>query len=150
LIKLYNDPYKAIVGGKHPEALGQPASVVWQEVYVDHEMWEKIVLNLLSNAFKYTLEGEITVQLVPSAISVELCMRDTGVGIPAEELPHLFERFHRVKGTAGRTYEGTGIGLALVHELVRLHGGNSQCHQYSCLWKYIYRLTSARNGSSAS
>ena len=92
-------------------------------VYVDEQMWEKIVLNLLSNAFKYTLQGTITVRLSQHERMVELSVQDTGVGIPAEELPHMFERFHRVKGPAGRTFEGSGIGLSLVHELVMLHGG---------------------------
>lgn len=92
-------------------------------VYVDQQMWEKIVLNLLSNAFKYTLQGIITVTLEQKETMVELSVQDTGVGIPAEELPHMFERFHRIRGTGGRTFEGTGIGLSLVHELVKLHGG---------------------------
>lgn len=94
-----------------------------QPVYVDREMWEKIVLNLLSNAFKFTFEGEIEVAMRWKDDHVELRVRDTGVGIPKEELPHLFERFHRVKGTRARTHEGSGIGLALVQELIRLHGG---------------------------
>jgi signal transduction histidine kinase len=93
------------------------------EVYVDREMWEKIVFNLLSNAFKFTFEGEITVGLKKSGENVELEVSDTGTGIPDDELPHLFERFHRVKGARGRSYEGSGIGLALVQELVKLHGG---------------------------
>ena len=92
-------------------------------VYVDREMWEKIVLNLLSNAFKFTFEGEITVSMRQSDDGVALCVRDTGVGIAPEELPHVFERFHRVRGAQSRTHEGTGIGLALVQELVRLHRG---------------------------
>ena len=92
-------------------------------VYVDRQMWEKIVLNLLSNAFKYTLQGTITVALDQKETTVELSVQDTGVGIPAEELPHMFERFHRIRGTGGRTFEGTGIGLSLVQELVKLHGG---------------------------
>lgn len=92
-------------------------------VYVDREMWEKIVLNLLSNAFKFTLTGEIAVSLVQSSDRVELAVRDTGIGIPAAEIPHLFERFHRVKGAQGRTFEGSGIGLSLVQELVQMHGG---------------------------
>jgi signal transduction histidine kinase/FixJ family two-component response regulator len=92
-------------------------------VYVDREMWEKIVLNLLSNAFKYTLEGTITVSLRETDGAATLSVADTGVGIPAHELPHMFERFHRVAGSEGRTHEGTGIGLSLVHELVRLHSG---------------------------
>jgi PAS domain S-box-containing protein len=94
-----------------------------EPVYVDHEMWEKIVLNLLSNAFKFTLEGEVRVGLRRRGERVELIVADTGVGIPAVELPHVFERFHRVSRTRSRTYEGTGIGLALVQELVKLHGG---------------------------
>jgi signal transduction histidine kinase len=93
--------------------------------HVDREMWEKIVLNLLSNAFKFTFEGEIAVTVRPSAdgAAAELVVRDTGTGIPEAELPHLFERFHRVEGARGRSFEGSGIGLALVQELVRLHGG---------------------------
>jgi PAS domain S-box-containing protein len=95
-------------------------------VYVDREMWEKIVLNLLSNAFKFTFEGEIEVSLRATESVAELTVRDTGTGVPADELPQLFERFHRVKGARGRSYEGSGIGLALVQELVKLHGGAVQ------------------------
>ena len=94
--------------------------------YVDRAMWEKIVLNLLSNAFKYTLAGEVGVslRLAPDGSSVQFVVRDTGTGIPANEIPRVFERFHRIEGQVGRTHEGTGIGLALVQELVRLHAGN--------------------------
>jgi PAS domain S-box-containing protein len=92
-------------------------------VHVDKEMWEKIVFNLLSNAFKFTFEGEIEVSLRPKDDRVELRVRDTGVGIPEADRPRLFERFHRVHNARARTYEGTGIGLALVQELSKLHGG---------------------------
>ncbi|MBD2565119.1 MULTISPECIES: ATP-binding protein [Nostoc] len=92
-------------------------------IYVDREMWEKIVLNLLSNALKFTFEGIISVSLKPKANTVELIVSDTGVGIAASELPHVFERFYRVKGAKGRSYEGSGIGLSLVQELVKRHGG---------------------------
>jgi signal transduction histidine kinase len=92
-------------------------------VYVDRQMWEKVVLNLLSNAFKYTLDGSVTVSVVRDADAVRLVVRDTGIGIPAHEQPRLFDRFHRVEGARGRTHEGTGIGLALVQELARQHGG---------------------------
>ena len=92
-------------------------------VHVDRDMWEKIVLNLLSNAFKFTLAGAITVRLAASPTEVVLTVTDTGVGVPPEELPRLFERFHRVAGQQSRSFEGSGIGLALVQELVRLHGG---------------------------
>jgi signal transduction histidine kinase len=128
-----------------------------EAVYVDRQMWEKIVLNLLSNAFKFTLEGEIAVRLHLAdgdarerngrgdgrksfALAkrdvvqhgrrayrlrhrVMLQIQDTGTGIPPEELPHVFERFYQVRRTKARTHEGSGIGLALVHELIRLHGG---------------------------
>jgi PAS domain S-box-containing protein len=92
-------------------------------VYVDREMWEKVVLNLLSNAFKYTFQGKISVLLSEQADRAELSIEDTGTGIPERDVPHLFERFHRVEGARGRTQEGTGIGLAMVAELVKLHGG---------------------------
>lgn len=95
-----------------------------QTLYVDRSMWEKIVLNLLSNALKFTLEGEIRVALRTREDAVELEISDTGVGIPEPELPHLFERFRRIRGAKSRSHEGSGIGLALVDELVRLHGGS--------------------------
>jgi PAS domain S-box-containing protein len=91
--------------------------------YVDRDMWEKVVLNLVANALKFTFAGRIEVRLRDRGAHVELEVVDTGVGIPEHELPRLFERFHRVRDTRGRTHEGTGIGLALVRELVRLHGG---------------------------
>jgi len=95
-----------------------------QPVYVDRELYEKVVFNLLSNAFKFTLEGEIRVSLSVEGAWARLTVADTGTGIPESELPHLFERFHRVLGAHGRSYEGSGIGLALVQELVKLHGGS--------------------------
>ncbi len=94
-----------------------------EPVFVDRDMWEKVVLNLVSNAFKFTLEGEIEVSLREKEDRAVLRVRDTGTGIPEEQLPRIFERFHRVEGVRARTHEGTGIGLALVRELVRLHGG---------------------------
>ena len=93
-------------------------------MYVDREMWEKIVLNLLSNAFKFTFRGSIAVRLRSTDRNAVLEVADTGVGIPEAELPRIFERFHRIEGSAGRTQEGSGIGLALVRELVKLHGGS--------------------------
>ncbi len=95
-----------------------------EPIYVDRSMWEKIVLNLISNAFKFTFDGKIGVALVLVGGEVELRVNDTGVGIPPEELPRLFDRFHRIENTRSRTHEGSGIGLALVQELVRLHGGS--------------------------
>jgi signal transduction histidine kinase/DNA-binding response OmpR family regulator/integral membrane sensor domain MASE1 len=100
----------------------QPPDV---EVYVDPDLWEKVVLNLLSNALKFTFAGEIEVALhvVNAGRDIELRVRDTGVGIPPDELPRLFERFYRVRNQRSRTQEGSGIGLALVQEVIKVHGG---------------------------
>ncbi len=100
------------------------ADTIMQPVYVDRQMWEKIVFNLLSNAFKYTLEGSITVEISAEKDSAVLQVKDTGIGIPENELPKMFERFHRVQNVTGRTYEGTGIGLSLIKELVQMHKGS--------------------------
>ena len=98
------------------EALGEPG-------YVDREMWEKVVLNLLSNALKFTFTGSVRLSLAPEDGQAVLRVADTGVGIPASDMARLFERFHRGSRTQARSHEGSGIGLALVKELVALHGG---------------------------
>jgi signal transduction histidine kinase/CheY-like chemotaxis protein len=92
-------------------------------VHVDRAMWEKIFLNLLSNAFKFTFVGRIAIRLRARDGAVELDVADTGCGIPPGELTSVFTRFHRVQGARSRSHEGTGIGLALAQELTRLHGG---------------------------
>ena len=92
--------------------------------FVDTEQWAKIVLNLVSNALKFTFEGGITVSLHEDAGDAVLTVRDTGTGIPETELSHLFDRFHRVHGARARTHEGSGIGLALVAELAAQHDGS--------------------------
>ncbi|CAO3439615.1 ATP-binding protein [Azospirillum doebereinerae] len=103
------------------EVVCEPLS---RTVMIDRDMWEKIVLNLLSNALKHTLSGTIAVRLTGTAQGVALTVSDTGSGIAAEEQERIFDRFHRVSSALGRTHEGTGIGLALVRELSRLHGGD--------------------------
>jgi PAS domain S-box-containing protein len=95
-----------------------------EPVYLDRDMWEKIVLNLLSNALKFTFDGSVTVRLRAEDGCAVLAVADTGVGVDAAEMPRLFERFHRVEHTRARSSEGSGIGLALVKELVGLHGGD--------------------------
>ncbi len=94
-----------------------------EPVHVDPEMWEQVVLNLLSNALKYTHRGRIRVALEHDADAAVLVVADTGVGIAAADLPRIFDRFYRVGHADGRSHEGTGIGLALVRELIALHGG---------------------------
>jgi PAS domain S-box-containing protein len=97
-----------------------------EPVYVDRTLWEKIVFNLLSNALKYTQHGVISVRLAEEGDCARLDVVDTGIGVPAAALPRVFERFFRVESTAARSIEGSGIGLALVAELARLHGGSAQ------------------------
>ncbi|MFC4591684.1 SpoIIE family protein phosphatase [Sphaerisporangium corydalis] len=92
-------------------------------VLVDPDMWEKILFNLLSNAFKFTFDGEVRVSVRAEGERVRVSVSDTGAGIPEAEVPHLFDRFHQVSGTPSRSEEGSGIGLSLVAELVRRHGG---------------------------
>jgi len=91
--------------------------------YVDREAWEAIVSNLLSNALKFTLEGEIRVRTGVTDGRFHLTVGDTGIGMTASERRHMFSRFHRGADPRARTHEGSGIGLALVYELVRAHGG---------------------------
>ncbi|HEY0744821.1 MAG TPA: ATP-binding protein [Chryseosolibacter sp.] len=104
--------------------LSVSASPLTRAALVDVEMWEKIVLNLLSNAFKYSERGSIDVAVRQSDSAVHVSVSDTGVGIPEHELDNIFKRFHRVQNTRGRSQEGTGIGLAMVKELVKLHNGD--------------------------
>jgi signal transduction histidine kinase len=92
-------------------------------VTIDRGVWETIVLNLLSNALKYTPRGDVALTLAPAGDRIRLSVRDTGIGIPANVLPHVFERFYRARESEGRSIEGTGIGLALVRELAGALGG---------------------------
>ena len=92
-------------------------------VHLDRGMWEKVILNLLSNALKFTFDGGIRVAVRADGGEVVVTVADTGVGVAADEMPRLFERFHRIENVRSRSNEGSGIGLALVQELVGLHGG---------------------------
>jgi signal transduction histidine kinase len=93
------------------------------EAYVDREAWERIISNLLSNALKFTPEGGIDVRLREDEGTFVLIVEDTGIGIPPQDLDKIFSRFYRGSDPRARTHEGSGIGLALVRELVALHGG---------------------------
>ncbi|MEU4694022.1 SpoIIE family protein phosphatase [Actinoplanes sp. NPDC023714] len=94
-----------------------------EPVFVDRGMWEKVVLNLLSNALKFTFDGGIRVSVRADHGNAVVTVADTGVGVPQEEMPRLFERFHRIENARSRSNEGSGIGLAMVKELILLHGG---------------------------
>jgi signal transduction histidine kinase/DNA-binding response OmpR family regulator len=94
-------------------------------VYLDVEKFDKVLYNLLSNAIKFTATGgKIHVTLAPEQKCCLITVQDTGIGIRADQLPHLFERFRQADGSASRSHEGSGLGLALVKELVELHGGH--------------------------
>jgi signal transduction histidine kinase len=94
-----------------------------EQAYVDREMWEKIVLNLLSNALKFTLAGQVSIRVRALQDGFDLEVADTGAGISPEDLPRIFDRFATIEAPRARTVERTGIGLSLVKELVNLHGG---------------------------
>jgi PAS domain S-box-containing protein len=94
-----------------------------EPVYLDPGMWEKVVLNLLSNALKFTFDGRIRISARAEGGQAVITVADTGIGVPEQEMPRLFERFHRIENARSRSNEGSGIGLALVQELVQLHGG---------------------------
>ncbi|MGA5431400.1 SpoIIE family protein phosphatase [Streptomyces cellulosae] len=94
-----------------------------EPVHVDRTLWEKVILNLLSNALKFTFEGTVRVTVRRSGPHAVVTVADTGTGVPEAEMPRLFERFHRIENARSRSNEGSGIGLALVRELVGLHGG---------------------------
>jgi PAS domain S-box-containing protein len=94
-----------------------------EPVYLDPAMWEKVVLNLLSNALKFTFDGSIRVAVRAEGGQAVVTVADTGIGVPGPEMPRLFERFHRIENARARSNEGSGIGLALVQELIQLHGG---------------------------
>jgi two-component system phosphate regulon sensor histidine kinase PhoR len=101
------------------------------DVFCDSEAVHQILSNLLDNALKYTPEGgtiKVTADLIAAGQGgtelVKLTVQDTGVGIPKEELPRLFERFYRVDKARSRELGGTGLGLAIVKHLVRAQGGD--------------------------
>jgi signal transduction histidine kinase/class 3 adenylate cyclase len=93
-------------------------------LYLDIERFDKVIYNLLSNAVKFTPEGgTITLSVASAGSHCLLQVKDTGIGIRTEQIPYLFERFRQAEGSASRSYEGSGLGLALVKELVEMHGG---------------------------
>ena len=120
-----------------------------EPVYLDREMWEKVVLNLLSNALKFTFDGSITVGVRRDDTDAIVTVTDTGIGVPASEMPRLFERFHRIEIARARSTEGSGIGLALVKELVGSHGGTIAADSREGVGTTLHRPAALRRGPSA-
>jgi signal transduction histidine kinase/class 3 adenylate cyclase len=95
-----------------------------EAVYLDLEKFDKIIYNLLSNAMKFTPAGQsitVALEMIDNHCRLKVC--DTGIGIREDQIPYLFERFRQAEGSENRSFEGTGLGLALVKELVELHNG---------------------------
>jgi signal transduction histidine kinase len=92
-------------------------------VMLDPAAWERIAVNLVANALKYTLAGRVSVELARDGEDLVLRVTDTGIGIPEEDLDKVFDRFHRVQSDQGRSIEGSGIGLALVADAAHSLGG---------------------------
>ena len=98
------------------------------DLYIDQEKFDKLLYNLLSNALKFTKQGYVEVITLITGDSFRLDVNDTGIGIKADQIPFIFDRFRQADGSASREYAGTGIGLAWVKEIARLHGGDVSVH----------------------
>jgi len=107
------------------------------EAFVDPDRIEQVIRNLLSNAYRYTPEGgRVTLKLITDDEDVVASVTDTGMGIPPEDLPYIFERFYRVDRSRTRRTGGSGIGLAIVKQLVEAMGGR------------VWATSEARKGST--
>jgi putative nucleotidyltransferase with HDIG domain len=117
------------------------------EVTVDPDHFEKVILNLLSNAVKFTNEGgRITVYLEETDSRIVLTVEDTGIGMPKDKLTNIFDRFSQIDGSLSRQHEGTGIGLSLAYEIVKLHSGKIKAQ--SDLGKGSRFIVELRKGDS--
>jgi signal transduction histidine kinase/ligand-binding sensor domain-containing protein/DNA-binding NarL/FixJ family response regulator len=104
-------------------------------LYFDKEKMEKILINLISNACKFTDQGgRITVTISEMTGAAVIKVKDTGIGIPSKEIPKLFDRFYQVDSSHTREHGGTGIGLALAKELIELHSGNISVNSVEGEW----------------
>jgi signal transduction histidine kinase/DNA-binding response OmpR family regulator/ligand-binding sensor domain-containing protein len=115
--------YESLAANKNIKYFFYP-EVAELMVYIDVEKMEKVVHNLLSNAFKFTKEnGEVILYLKAEESHCNIIVKDTGIGIPSDQLNKVFDRFHQVDSSQTRSYEGSGLGMALAKELVELHHG---------------------------
>ncbi|HUA13018.1 MAG TPA: ATP-binding protein [Candidatus Sulfotelmatobacter sp.] len=92
-------------------------------VYVDPDRLREVITNLFDNAIKYTMEGTVTIGLTGNNQVVQAYVKDTGPGIPADDLPHLFQKFYRVDNSATRTVGGTGLGLFICRKIIEMYNG---------------------------
>ena len=111
-----------------PLAAEKGLSILYKQVrsdlilFGDKERLRQVFVNLLTNAIKYTEEGTIEILTEEEEKSVKITIKDSGIGIPAEDLPRIFERFYRVDKVRSRAVGGTGLGLAIVKHIIEAHG----------------------------
>src|SRR3546814_143013 len=117
-------------------------------VFVDADRMREVVTNLFDNAVKYTAEGKISIGLTGNDSVVQLYIKDTGPGIPREDVGHLFQKFYRVDNSATRTIGGTGLGLFISRKIVELYNGKvwveSEVGQGSTFYINIPRLSTQK------
>lgn len=117
-------------------------------VLADPDRMREVVTNLFDNATKYTDSGKISIGITGNAEVVQIYIRDTGVGIPAEDIPHMFQKFYRVDNSATRTIGGTGLGLFICRKIVELYKGRiwveSQVGKGSTFFINLPRLSTQR------
>ncbi|MGH7238195.1 MAG: sensor histidine kinase, partial [Candidatus Saccharimonadales bacterium] len=126
----------------------QNANQVLKPLYytlADPDRLSEVMTNLFDNAVKYSEKGKISIGLTGNDKLVQFYIRDTGAGIPAEDLPHLFQKFYRVDNSATRTVGGTGLGLFICRKIIELYSGQiwveSKEHQGSTFFINLPRLT---------
>jgi len=102
--------------------------IVGADLLIDREKFDKVLFNLLSNACKFTKEGYVEVSTEIHQGALRITVTDTGIGIKADQLPYIFDRFRQAEGGLSREYAGTGIGLTWVKEIAKLHGGDVTVH----------------------
>ena len=113
---------KYMVSGNNEVAGGRVVRPLFY-TFVDPTRMTEVIQNLIDNAIKYTTEGSITVKLTGDAQIVQIQITDSGIGIPSEDIPHLFQKFYRVDNSATRTIGGTGLGLYICKRIVELYQG---------------------------
>ena len=119
-------------------------------VHVDADRLREVITNLFDNAVKYTAEGKVSIGLTGNDKVVQCYVRDTGPGIPADDLPHLFQKFYRVDSSATRTIGGTGLGLFICRKIVELYNGRiwveSEVGKGSSFYINLPRLSTEQAG----
>lgn len=134
------DPNKATTGDRVVNPLFY--------TYADPDRMREVITNIFDNAVKYTDSGKISIGLTGNDQVVQFFIRDTGVGIPPEDIPHMFQKFYRVDSSATRTIGGTGLGLFISRKIVELYGGRvwveSELGKGSTFYVNLPRLTTAK------